>query len=476
MEFKELGLSEELIHTVKEIGYENPTNVQEKAIPEILQGMDLIVQSKTGTGKTAAYALPIIQRIDREEKGIQALVVCPTRELAQQVEEEFTRYLTYIDDVKAVCIYGGEDFAKQAARIKGNVKIVVGTPGRILDHVKRKTLWLNKVNAVVLDEADEMLNMGFKIDIEKIFRSTSFARNTYMFSATLSDSVLEIAEKYTINPHILKLSADTKLTCENIKEYAVDVKVKMRFEAVSRFLKMYKDKTAIVFCNTKKHVDDLTLYLQDKGQRVDALHSDIDQKERTSIVKDFKEGKMQAIIATDLAARGLDIKDLDLVINLDIPFEDEYYVHRVGRTGRNGKAGMAITLYTAGEKYKLEILSKKIKSKMEYIKVPRLEDILNAKDEDAESITKVLKASPVDTSKMGKVYLNVGKANNVKAKDILGSIAANTAVPKQDIGHIWVEEEYTVVQLPRCYVLEVIQSMLLKDVKGAKVTVTREEV
>ncbi len=473
MEFNKLGIIEELVLTINEYGYITPTKVQEKAIPEILNGKDVIVKSKTGTGKTLAYALPIIQKINRKEKGIQAMVVCPTRELAMQVEQEFAKYLKYIDGVKTACLYGGQEIGKQMSAIKGNTKIVIGTPGRILEHIRRKSLWTTKIKEIVLDEADEMLSMGFREDIEKILKNLNKERNTHLFSATLDEKILELSKKYTKDAVILNLSEDKKETCENIKEYSVELKLKLKNEATARFLKLYKDKTAIIFCATKKNVDELTTFLKEKGLNVEGIHSDIMQNVRTGIIKNFKENKLQALIATDVAARGIDIKDLDLVINYDIPYEDEYYVHRIGRTGRNGKEGMAITYYVGKEAWKLEKIKQYTKSKIKDISIPKIEDIENNTKTSTKEITKtILKNNKEEDGK--KVLLNVGKKDNVKAKDILGSLAANTAISKSEVGHIWVEDEYSIVKIPASYLNEIISCMQGTEVKGVKVTKVEE--
>ena len=473
MEFKNLGIVEELVHTISEIGYLKPTEVQEKTVPHILKNENVIVKSKTGTGKTLAYALPLIQKINRKEKGIQALVICPTRELAMQVEQEFIKYLKYIDGVKTVCLYGGQEFSKQVSAIKGNTKIVIGTPGRILEHIRKKTLWTNKIKEVVLDEADEMLSMGFKEDVEKILKVLNKEKNIHMFSATLDDKIINLAKIYTNNQTILNLSQDEKETNANIKEYFVELKLKLKEEATYRFLKLYKEKTAIIFCATKKNVDNLTKFLKEKGISAEGLHSDILQNVRSGIIKNFKEKKLQALVATDVAARGIDVKDLDLVINYDIPYEDEYYVHRIGRTGRNGKQGIAITYYVGKESWRLDKIKKYTKSEIEEISVPKLEDIEKNNAENAMEITKtILKGKEEENIK--KVLLNVGKKDKIKAKDILGSVAANTAISKSEIGHIWVEEDFSILQIPESYLNEIISCMLNKEVKGVKVTKVEE--
>ena len=482
MNFKELGLSSELVDTISELGYEVPTEVQEKTIPLILQDNDVIVKSKTGTGKTAAYALPIIESLDLTLKGVQAVVLCPTRELAMQVEQEFIKYLKYVDGVKTACIYGGQNIEKQTNALNSRTKIVVGTTGRIIDHINRKNLWLNKVKNVVLDEADEMVNMGFKEDIETILKIVNVDANVHMFSATIDEKLKEVARNYMINPEEVILEGDS-LTVDNVDELAVSLKVKMKNEASSRFLNRFSPDRAIVFCSTKKNVDGLTTFLKSKGHFVEALHSDIMQNDRKEIVNDFREGKVNVLVATDVAARGLDIKELDLVINYDLPFSSEYYVHRIGRAGRNGKVGVAISYVVGDEKHKLDSILAYTKSKVEYVNIPRAEDIDLETKEGLKEVTGTLK--PIEVKSKGKnkknknedkskVKLSVGKRDNVKAKDILGSLAAHTAMPKDLVGHIEVTDEYSTVVVPNFYVKEVITSMTGNEVKGVYIKSVEE--
>lgn len=472
MDFKKLNLKDELIEVISELGYEVPTKVQQETIPYILQNNDVIVNSQTGTGKTAAYALPIIQMIDKSQKGVQALVICPTRELAMQVESEFIKFLKYEDGIKTACLYGGQDINKQMSAIRGNTKIVVGTPGRIIDHINRKSLWLNKVKNLVLDEADEMINMGFKEDIETILKVVNVDSNLHMFSATIDNKLREIAKNYMINPVEVSVESDT-LTVENIKELAVELKVKMKSEATARFISMYNPEKAIVFCMTKKNVDMVTRYLKDKNYLVDGLHSDIMQSDRKKIINAFKNNDINILVATDVAARGIDVDSLDLVINYDLPYEPQYYVHRVGRTGRNGKEGVAISYFVGEEKQKLNMILGYTKSKIEYINIPRQEDIksVSYKFEHAKVTDKLSKKENDETV---KVQFNIGKNKNIKAKDILGSMAANTAIPKSAIGHIQVEDDYSVVVIPKFYLNEALNCMLDKEVKGVKITDTKK--
>ncbi len=473
MNFKELGISNELVETINELGYKEPTLVQEKVIPLILEDNDVIVKSKTGTGKTAAYALPIIESLDLTLKGVQALVLCPTRELAMQVEKEFIKYLKYVDGVKTACIYGGQSIEKQVNALNSRTKIVVGTTGRIIDHINRKNLWLNKVKNIVLDEADEMLNMGFKEDIETILKIVNVDANVHMFSATIDEKIKEVARNYMINPEEVILEGDS-LTVDNVDELAVSLKVKMKNEATSRFLNRYMPERALVFCSTKKNVNSVTDFLKSKNHFAEALHSDIMQSDRKEIVNNFREGKINVLVATDVAARGLDIKELDLVINYDLPYGSEYYVHRVGRAGRSGKTGIAISYVVGDEKSRLDAILSYTKSKLEYVNIPRSEDIKIESNENLKEVTSTLKKEEVVKPKnkksknegKSKVILSVGKKDNIKAKDILGSLAAHTALPKDEVGHIEVTDDYSTVVVPDFYVNEVITSMTKNEIKG----------
>ena len=424
----------------------------------------------TGTGKTAAYALPIIQNLDMTKKGVQALVICPTRELAMQVEQEFIKYLKYIDGVKTACLYGGQDINKQMSAIRGSTKIVIGTTGRIIDHINRKSLWLNSLKNLVLDEADEMINMGFKEDIETILKVVNVDSNIHMFSATIDDKIREVAKKYMINPEEIILEQDA-LTVDNVDELAISLKLKMKPEATSRIINTYLPERSIVFCSTKKNVDIVTTYLKEKGHLVTALHSDIPQNERKVILSDFREGFSTILVATDVAARGLDIKELDLVINYDLPYGSENYVHRVGRTGRSGKSGIAISYVVGDESQRLDGIIAFTKSEIKYINIPREEDRKKEKL-DLKTVTKELEK--VDNADKVKIIISVGKKDNIRAKDILGSLAAHTAMPKTDVGHIHVEDDYSTVVIPKFYLNEVIKSMTCNEVKGVKVSKVEE--
>jgi len=363
IKFEELNLSENIKKALNEIGYIETTPIQSQTIPHILAGRDIIGQSQTGTGKTAAYGLPMLQNIDVTSKKVQAIVLCPTRELSVQVTEELRKFNKYQEGIKCLAIYGGQSIERQILSLKKGVQIIVGTPGRVMDHMRKKTLKLDNVKMVVLDEADEMLNMGFEEDIETILKDITEERQTILFSATMSKEILNVAKKYLKNPINVKVKSK-ELTVENIEQTIIELKASMKDEAVMRLIDMYVPRKAIVFCNTKKKVDALIDILKSKAYSAEAIHSDIKQIQRDRIIKSLKDGTIKILVATDVAARGIDVKDLDLVINYDIPQEEEYYVHRIGRTGRNGEVGKAFTFVVGKEKNKINSIQKYANIKM----------------------------------------------------------------------------------------------------------------
>ena len=328
------------------------TPIQSKTLEHLLDGKDVIGQSQTGTGKTAAYGLPIINSIDKTNNKVQALILCPTRELALQVVGELRKFAKYEEGVKSLAVYGGEGIEKQIMALKKGVKIIVGTPGRVMDHMRRKTIKLANIKTVVLDEADEMLSMGFEEDIETILKETPEERQTVLFSATLDARIRAIAKKYLNEPVEVKIKAK-ELTVDKIEQIAIEVKQSMKDEALSRIIDVNNPKKAVIFCNTKRKVDDLIETLRQRGYSAESLHGDIKQIQREIIMKRFKGGEFQILIATDVVARGIDVDELNLVVNYDLPQEEEYYVHRIGRTGRNGAEGKAYTFVVGKEKRKL---------------------------------------------------------------------------------------------------------------------------
>ena len=335
MKFEELNIDERIMRAVEDMGFEEASPIQAQAIPQLLEGRDVIGQAQTGTGKTAAYSIPVLSMIKPELKKPQAVVLCPTRELAVQVADEIRKLAKYMSDIKVLPVYGGQEIVRQIKSLKNGVQIIVGTPGRVMDHMRRKTVKFDDVKMVVLDEADEMLDMGFREDMETILSDTPEERQTVMFSATMPKPILDIAAKFLNNPQVVKV-VRKELTVKNIDQYYYEVRQKNKTELLCRLVDIYNPKLSIVFCNTKKQVDELISELKGRGYFADGIHGDMKQQQRDRVMADFRSGKTEILIATDVAARGIDVDDVDIVFNYDLPQDEEYYVHRIGRTGRAG--------------------------------------------------------------------------------------------------------------------------------------------
>lgn len=350
--FMDFNLSENIKRAVADAGYTEPTEIQTQSIPKILEGKDIIGFSKTGSGKTAAFGLPVIEKIDLalDNRQTQAIILCPTRELAVQAVEELQKFSKYTDGLHIVAVYGGQPIDRQLQSLKKGCQIVVGTPGRVMDHMRRHTLKLGGVHTVVLDEADEMLNMGFREDIETILQKTPSERQTVLFSATMPKAILEITKNYQHNPEMIKIE-NKSLTVDTIKQYFFEPAAGSKKDALSLLLQYYKPESSIVFCNTKKMTDEVCEDLKGRGFSSRALHGDLKQAQRTQVMNAFKKHTFNVLVATDVAARGIDVDDIDIVFNFDLPSEHEYYVHRIGRTGRAGKDGLAFTLIHGAKQY-----------------------------------------------------------------------------------------------------------------------------
>ena len=361
--FQDLGLNESLVSKLTTLGYISPTEIQAKTIPLILENKDVIGLSQTGTGKTFAFALPLIQQTN-VEKYVQKLIICPTRELAEQILNEFKKFTDRQNGVRAVAVFGGTDMQRQIYAIKRGANIIIGTPGRILDHIKRKTLKLGLVNSVVLDEADEMLNMGFRQDIEEILKNTPNDRQTIMFSATMSNDILALTKKYMHSPITIQVGAPNTTISAVKQTYFVCPKNKKKNALFNLLSELPRGRT-LIFCNTKKMVDSVQLYLRKMGFWVLALHGDMPQSVRRRVLNEYKAEPNNLLVTTDVAARGIDVKDIMHVINFDLPQNMEYYIHRVGRTGRAGKDGNAYTLLNTPEQIKdLQQIEAKTHSKI----------------------------------------------------------------------------------------------------------------
>lgn len=372
--FNELQILEETKQAIEHLGLVETTSIQHHAIPMMLAGKDLIGQAQTGTGKTFAFAIPILEQIDTKNKHIQALVICPTRELTLQVYKEFLKLVKFNKDVKITSIYGGESYNKQFKALSEHPQIVVATPGRAIDHLERKTMDFSNLKVLVMDEADEMLKMGFQEDLEKLLKDTPQERQTALFSATMPAFIKKVAQKYQKSPEIIKIEAPT-LTVDKIDQYYYNVKKSDRDQLLVRVLDFYDPASAIIFANTKSDVDNLSQFLQKHHYEADALHGDLKQSQRDYVMGRFRNKKLKYLIATDVAARGLDISHVDMVINYEIPFEDEIYVHRIGRTGRAGKSGISVSLVYPSMRGKLYLIEKFINTKMTELKYPSEEDI-----------------------------------------------------------------------------------------------------
>lgn len=522
LRFEDMNISNEICRAVLDMSFEEATPIQSQAIPVILEGKDIIGQSQTGTGKTAAFGIPLLERINPEDRRLQALILCPTRELAIQVSEEFRKLLKYKDNIRVLPIYGGQPIDRQIAALRKGTQVVIGTPGRVMDHMRRRTIKAETVQMMVLDEADEMLDMGFREDIETILVKIPEEHQTLLFSATLSPEILDITKRFQRNPEFIKI-VRKELTVPNIEQYYFDVKEKTKLDALCRIIDVYDPKLAMVFCNTKKRVDDLVEMLQGRGYFAEGLHGDLKQAQRDKVMQKFRNGTIEILVATDVAARGIDVDDIDVVFNYDVPQDEEYYVHRIGRTGRAGKAGKAFTFCVGKEIYKLRDIMRYTKTKIQQQKLPTLSDVEEMKtniylekikgiieeghltkyihlvdrlmEEDYTSIdiaAALLKdhlsdvnADDIDAlddinlggtelyggegEKMVRLFINAGKKSKIRAKDIVGAIANEAGIPGKTLGEIAIFDEYTFVDVPNEFVRDILHGMKHAKIKGKRV-------
>ncbi len=519
--FDVLDLNPSILRAIEEMGFEEMSPIQAKAIPVLLEGKDVIGQAQTGTGKTAAFGIPLLQRVNPKERHLQAIVLCPTRELAIQVAEEIRKLANFMHGIKILPVYGGQEIAKQIRSLKSGVQIIIGTPGRVMDHMRRKTVKFDTVNTIILDEADEMLNMGFREDIETILSQIPEERQTVLFSATMPGPILEIARTYQKNAETIRV-VKKELTVPKIEQYYYEVTQRNKEDVLSRLLDMYNPKLSLVFCNTKKQVDELTSALQGRGYFAEGLHGDLKQQQRDRVMHSFRNGRTEILVATDVAARGIDVDDVEAVFNYDVPQDDEYYVHRIGRTGRAGREGRAFTLVVGREIYKLKDIMRYCNTKIKAQPIPSLNDVTAVKadkildklvdtiqNEDltkyidmieerlnegdftsldiaaaflkmsmGEDITKAEDVKNVedfgDTGAevgMVRLFINLGKNQKIKPGDILGAIAGETGMPGKLIGSIDMYDKYTFVEVPREYASDVIQVMKSAKIKGKSINI-----
>jgi ATP-dependent RNA helicase DeaD len=372
--FKELHLSKEMQKAITDMGFEEATPIQAQSIPYMLEGKDVIGQAQTGTGKTAAFGIATLERIDPQNRGLQAVILCPTRELAIQVAEELKKLSKYKRGIEILPVYGGQPIDRQIRALRQGVQVIIGTPGRVMDHLDRRTLKMDGVKIIILDEADEMLDMGFREDIEIIMRKIPKERQTILFSATMSRPILDLTKKYQNKPQMIKL-AHKEMTVPEVEQFYFEVKQQAKTEALCRLIDLHDLKLSLVFCNTKRRVDELVETLKSRGYLADGLHGDLQQRQRDAVMSKFRRREIEILVATDVAARGIDVGDIEAVFNYDIPPDDEYYLHRIGRTARAGKAGQAFTFVTGREVYRIRQIQQFTKTKIIAQKVPSISDV-----------------------------------------------------------------------------------------------------
>ena len=520
--FDELDLYPQVLRAIKEMGFEEATPIQSQAIPVVMSGVDVIGQAQTGTGKTASFGIPVLHKVDPNNKKTQVIILSPTRELAIQVSEEIRKLSKYMHGVKILPVYGGQDINRQIKALKGGAQIIIGTPGRVMDHLRRKTIRCEAVNTIVLDEADEMLNMGFREDIETILEYIpEEGRQTVLFSATMPKPILDITKKYQHDAVTIKV-VKKELTVPSIEQYYYDVKRKDKTEVLTRLLDYYNPKLSLVFCNTKKMVDELSEELKSRGYMAEGLHGDMKQAQRDRVMQGFRSGKTDILVATDVAARGIDVDEVEAVFNYDLPQDDEYYVHRIGRTGRAGRVGRSFSFVSGKEVYKLKEIQRYCKTKIYAQKVPSLDDVANTKMEniledidriiETEDLTAMVNAieSKVNGSDytamdiaaaflkmctgmtmgddgsaedmdfgdtgaeepgMVRLFINIGKKQKAKPGDILGALAGETGMPGKLIGTIDMFDKYTFVEVPREYAKDVLHAMQNAKIKGKSIAI-----
>ena len=523
MKFDELNIDERILRAIEDMGFEETSPIQTQAIPAVCEGIDVVGQAQTGTGKTAAYTIPMLMKIDPQIKKPQAIVLCPTRELAVQVAEEIRKLAKYMSDIKVLPVYGGQEIVRQIKSLKTGVQIIVGTPGRVMDHMRRKTVKFDNINMVILDEADEMLDMGFREDMETILTETPEDRQTVMFSATMPKAIMDIARNFQKDARIIKV-VRKELTVSNIEQFYYEVRPKNKTEVLCRLIDIYNPRLSVVFCNTKRQVDELISELKGRGYFADGIHGDMKQQQRDRVMDDFRSGKVDILIATDVAARGIDVDDVDMVFNYDIPQDEEYYVHRIGRTGRAGRSGMALSFISGKEVYKLKDIERYCKTKILAKPVPSLDDVKNTKLDNmfdkirqtieeggltdmvnlveehvnqeeytsmdmAAALLKMLIGDTLDRedeveefhfdtdkddSRMVRLFINIGKKDKIKPANILGAIAGESGMPGTLVGAIDMMDNYTFVDVPAIHAEKILKAMNDNvQIKGRRVNVEK---
>ncbi|MFC4401648.1 DEAD/DEAH box helicase [Gracilibacillus xinjiangensis] len=472
--FENYQLSNEVKRALDVLKYNQPTKVQREVIPQVLENKDLIVKSQTGSGKTAAFAIPICEKVVWEDNKPQALVLTPTRELAVQVREDITN-IGRFKRVKALAIYGREPFSIQKDELKQKTHVVIGTPGRVMDHIEQGTLDLEQIKYLVIDEADEMLRMGFIDEVEAIIKQVPPNRVTMLYSATLPKEIEKLCQKYMKNP--INVEITTEVTTDNILHSMFRVKKDSKMDLLKDITIVENPDSCIIFCNTQDQVNEVMTELQQSNYSCEAIHGGLEQEKRFSVMEGFKSGDFRYLVATDVAARGIDVDNVSLVINYDVPMEKESYVHRTGRTGRAGNKGKAITFVTnSGEKY-LKSIEKYIGFELHTREIPSEEEIKKAKpafDEKMSErrIVKNNKTARINQDIM-KLHFNGGKKKKIRAVDLVGTISNIENVTAEDIGIITIKDNWSYVDILNGKGSLVLEAMEHTTVKGKKIKVSK---
>lgn len=473
--FKEYNLSNEIANALNSLGYHTPTEVQNKVMPLVLERKDVVVKSQTGSGKTAAYAIPICELVDWMENKPQALILTPTRELAVQVKEDF-KNIGRLKRLKAIAIYGRQPFALQKTELKQKTHIVVGTPGRVLDHIERGTIALDQIRYLVVDEADEMLKMGFIEQVEAIISELPEERVSMLFSATLPWEVKNIARKYMKAPIDIEMES-TGLTVEKIEHYVYEADEYDKFALLTDITVIENPDSCIIFCRTKDQVETVCDRLKDMNYSCNKIHGGMEQDDRLDVMGDFKRGEFRYLVATDLAARGIDIENITLVINYDIPYEKESYVHRTGRTGRAGQKGKAVSFATAYEDRYLDEIEAYIGFEITRLNPPTKDEVIDkqvAFDSKmmVEPVVKKSKSEQLNKEIM-KLYFNGGKNKKIRAIDFVGTIAKIEGVTAEDIGIITILDTISYVEILNGKGSMVLDKMKNTTIKGKQLNVAQ---
>lgn len=468
MKFQDFQLSDEIVRALDGLGYSAPTEVQEKVIPHALNRRDLVVKSQTGSGKTAAFGIPICQMVKWEENRPQALILTPTRELADQIKQDMTN-IGRFKRIKAAAVYGKQPFAYQKEELKQKCHIVVGTPGRVLDHIERGTLVLEQIEQLVLDEADEMLNMGFIDQVEAIINQLPKDRMTMLFSATLPVKVEKLSLQYMKEPKQIEIASTATLT-DQIEHSLYVVKEQQKFGLLRDVSVVENPDSCIIFCRTKEQVDRVTEQLEKMYYTCDQLHGGMAQEDRFDVMDAFKRGEFRYLVATDVAARGIDIDNITHVINYDLPLENESYVHRVGRTGRAGKKGKAITFVTPNEDKFLAEIEAYIGFEIQRRQAPSQQSVDEAMDAFIEKMEKLPQLKKDKSEQLNqdilKLYFNGGKKKKLRAVDFVGTITSIQGITGEDIGIIKIQDKETYIDILNGKGKLVLEEMKTKTVKG----------